>query len=355
MFRTNSIAVAAVLAASAANAQTLRVIASATDADFDVPTTQTVTRSITFDTASQFASGIGLSARFTLVQGDTANGTGPWSLDVALTATNPIGDTGQRYNPIGGDITIADFPLADGGRIFDFPREADGQWSLAFSSVDQRSSWTYGLRDVTYYLLTDAGPGQTFQRTTTPDAAQQWNRPFFIEGVSSGGPVAYDAFEFTVSESGVYEFTSVRPDGDDHFTALYRGAFVAQLPLIGLLDYGLGNGFDRFDAPRGTSEFTALLLEGETYIWVTSQWDRFSPIATSDNTITGPGAVLTGPTPCSPVDYAEPFGELDISDVVAFLTAFGATDPAADLAAPEGDFDISDVVEFLRLFGAGCP
>ncbi|MAY74515.1 MAG: PEP-CTERM sorting domain-containing protein [Phycisphaerae bacterium] len=66
---------------------------------------------------------------------------------------------------------------------------------------------------------------------------------------------------------------------------------------------------------------------------------------------------ITGATggPCSAVDYAAPFGELDIADVVEFLRAFGDGAPLADLAAPEGAFDIADVVEFLRQFGAGCP
>ncbi len=58
--------------------------------------------------------------------------------------------------------------------------------------------------------------------------------------------------------------------------------------------------------------------------------------------------------PC-PADLAEPFGVLDFSDVLAFLTAFGAMDPAADLADPVGTFDFSDVIEFLVLFGGGCP
>jgi len=56
-----------------------------------------------------------------------------------------------------------------------------------------------------------------------------------------------------------------------------------------------------------------------------------------------------------PADLAPPVGVLDFSDVVAFLTAFGAGDPAADLAAPEGVYDFSDVVAFLSAFGAGCP
>ncbi len=56
-----------------------------------------------------------------------------------------------------------------------------------------------------------------------------------------------------------------------------------------------------------------------------------------------------------PADLAEPFGVLDFSDVIAFLTAFGSMDAAADLAEPIGQFDFSDVIAFLASFGAGCP
>ncbi len=65
-------------------------------------------------------------------------------------------------------------------------------------------------------------------------------------------------------------------------------------------------------------------------------------------------AVL-GPVPCNGADLAEPFGQLDFSDVLAFLIAFGAQEPGADLAPPFGQWDFSDVVEFLIQFGAGCP
>ncbi len=61
------------------------------------------------------------------------------------------------------------------------------------------------------------------------------------------------------------------------------------------------------------------------------------------------------PTSCNAADMAEPFGVLDFTDIVAFLSAFGAMDPAADLAAPFGVFDFSDVITFLGAFGAGCP
>ncbi|MEZ6243110.1 MAG: GC-type dockerin domain-anchored protein [Phycisphaerales bacterium] len=59
-------------------------------------------------------------------------------------------------------------------------------------------------------------------------------------------------------------------------------------------------------------------------------------------------------TPCA-ADLAQPFGTLDFSDVLAFLTAFAASAPEADLAEPIGTFDFSDVLAFLAAFGAGCP
>jgi hypothetical protein len=58
---------------------------------------------------------------------------------------------------------------------------------------------------------------------------------------------------------------------------------------------------------------------------------------------------------CNGADLAEAFGELNFTDVLAFLTAFGNQDGAADLAEPFGTFNFTDVLEFLTLFGAGCP
>ena len=58
---------------------------------------------------------------------------------------------------------------------------------------------------------------------------------------------------------------------------------------------------------------------------------------------------------CNAADIAMPYGVLDFSDVVAFLSAFGVMDPIADLAPPTGVFDFTDVVTFLGAFGSGCP
>lgn len=47
-------------------------------------------------------------------------------------------------------------------------------------------------------------------------------------------------------------------------------------------------------------------------------------------------------------------GEVDFFDVQAFLTAFSALDPKADLV-PDGEFNFFDVQIFLSAFSAGCP
>jgi hypothetical protein len=41
--------------------------------------------------------------------------------------------------------------------------------------------------------------------------------------------------------------------------------------------------------------------------------------------------------------------------MAAFLAAFNAQDPAADLAAPFGEFNFFDIGRYVNLFNAGCP
>jgi probable HAF family extracellular repeat protein len=48
-------------------------------------------------------------------------------------------------------------------------------------------------------------------------------------------------------------------------------------------------------------------------------------------------------------------GILDLADISAFITAFLAQDPAADLAPPSGVYDLADIQAFVAAFAAGCP
>ena len=63
---------------------------------------------------------------------------------------------------------------------------------------------------------------------------------------------------------------------------------------------------------------------------------------------------LSPPEPCNPADLATPYGLLDLADVTAFVTAFMAIDPAADLDG-NGLHDLADILAFVNAFNAGCP
>lgn len=64
-------------------------------------------------------------------------------------------------------------------------------------------------------------------------------------------------------------------------------------------------------------------------------------------------AVTPAGGPCNGADLAEPYGLLDLADVLAFVTAFSATDPIADFDG-NGLFDLADVLAFVGEFNAGC-
>jgi hypothetical protein len=56
-----------------------------------------------------------------------------------------------------------------------------------------------------------------------------------------------------------------------------------------------------------------------------------------------------------PVDLAEPFGALNVFDVIEYIALYNAQDPAADLAAPFGALNFFDVSAYIAAYNAGCP
>lgn len=75
-----------------------------------------------------------------------------------------------------------------------------------------------------------------------------------------------------------------------------------------------------------------------------------SPTADDRNVLLG----LVGDVPCSPADFAEPYGTLNFFDVQSFLAAFSAQSASADLNS-DGAHNFFDVQAFLQAFAAGCP
>ena len=59
--------------------------------------------------------------------------------------------------------------------------------------------------------------------------------------------------------------------------------------------------------------------------------------------------------PCNVADIAQPFGVLDLRDVIAFNNAFTSGDLSADLAEEFGVLDLRDISAFIAAFQKGCP
>lgn len=57
---------------------------------------------------------------------------------------------------------------------------------------------------------------------------------------------------------------------------------------------------------------------------------------------------------CGPVDFALPFGTLDLADIVAWINLFQSGDPSVDLAVPFGLLDLADIVAWIAEFTGGC-
>ena len=60
------------------------------------------------------------------------------------------------------------------------------------------------------------------------------------------------------------------------------------------------------------------------------------------------------PAGCNAADLSEPFGILDLSDISAFVAAFVAMEPEADIDG-NGIYDLTDITDFVSAFTGGCP
>ena len=366
--RTSIAATAAALALAAAAHAAPKIIDSVPVPTFDfgdIP----VGIPVNF-AAAESATGVAITGEWQFVSGDLGGGSFPWSLDMVVDAQGPSGQTFTWGPNIGGDVTIASYPIADFSPAGFAPAEAGaGAYTLDFRNIPAAGGVSR-LTDGVLHLTVDV-PDVSVTYTGAPDPATSWNRPFFIEGVSGLGPVSYDAFEFSVEVSGGYSFTSTLDVVGDHFSFIYKGSFDPANPLDNLLDYGLGNGFSPFEVPRGTSAFETVLLAGETYIWVTSQWGQFSPLTPFTNEIVGPGDILADFPPCAPADittdgacnFGTGDGVITLSDFACYLSLWAQDDPNADITATgqcirgtEGDgVELSDFSCYLSEWAVGCP
>lgn len=76
-------------------------------------------------------------------------------------------------------------------------------------------------------------------------------------------------------------------------------------------------------------------------------------IQSAGATLNATGENPQGVSCCSLADIAEPYGLLDLADIVAFATAFSDMTEAGDID-DNGLFDLADITGFITLFGEGC-
>jgi len=339
----------AILAICGSAAAADKVVASVAAGDL-VINTNGLTVDLEFGPIAEAVSGIGLTALWTAIVADQQDGVRPWSVDMSISAEGPDGQSLTWPAPIAGDVTIADYPIADfTGPSFSSPLDltSGGTVTVDIDSGNP-SPWVIGLNDAVFYLTTSV-EDQSETRFGIADSKELWSRPFFIAGVSGLGPVSYDVFEFTVPVSGGYTFDSI-VDSGNNFTYIYEGDFDPDAPLANLLDYSLGNGFGPFGLPQGQSKIDILLFEGTTYYFVTSQWDRFSDPQPFTLTITGP-ALIDVFVGC-PGD-ANDDRLVDLDDLNLVLTNFGTSNKEGDVDE-SGTVDLDDLNLVLTNFGVAC-
>jgi hypothetical protein len=130
---------------------------------------------------------------------------------------------------------------------------------------------------------------------STADSTDFFNRA--VEDFSMlsaiGTNTAYDAFEFSVSAAGVYQFRSLSlplSTGWDNFLFLYEGSFDPGAATInGVI------GSDDLNANIGRAGFNVPLTTGVKYILVTTGYDN-DDVGRYLSVIRGPGDI-TSPVP----------------------------------------------------------
>lgn len=338
----------------------LRLVETIPGIDFNVG--QMVIEQSAVGTTSEPIHGVGMTALWTAVIADESGGTFPWSLDLSVEVVAPDGSTMLSWPEIGGDSTIADYPLQDATDGFSGV-SGDGEFTFLFLTVAP-SPYVSGLRDVQYHLLTHE-PDVVYVSTGTTSGGPIWNRPFFIGGISGLGPVSYHAMQFVAAVPGRYTFVS-EVIGEDNFNFIYQDNFDSTDPLADLLDYGLGNGNAPNGTPAGTSLIDVLLLPNRTYTYVTSQWAASTPAVPFTTTVTGPGSIIAVCISCAAGDFNGD-DAVDLADFAFFSdcvsgpdatpapTVTGATADQCQIAFDADDDQDVDMSDYAALLGFFDP
>lgn len=224
-------------------------------------------------------------------------------------------------------VLEGDFVITDDLAGFDVDVNADGVFDLTFAyyglSVNSIFAWDGVVNEA------DAAADARFGQTEDGNGRIVHNR--FAEGATIG-PAIDGGFGFGAVAYEVY------------FDGTSGGHWLDQDP--------------------GYVGFSFLAADGRHYGWAEVEIDNSedpshgSLLLTRIAYETGVGTPIAagdaGAAGCNAADLAEPWGTLDLADVLAFATAFLALDDAADLDG-NGLWDLADVLAFVDEFLGGCP
>ncbi len=219
--------------------------------------------------------------------------------------------------------------------------------------------------------ITDRSTGYAFDVNSdgTPDLH------FAFRGESVNNVFGWDAFVGPAPGPGA---TFVRFGGElDEFGTPVLARFVPGEPVGPAIDDGLNAGVIAYeeyftgasggawlDGEPGFIGFSFFSVDAQRhYGWAELEvynvgdprWGylRITLIAYESEPGVPIAAGNAGSTDCTPIDFAEPFGTIDLADIAVFVTAFVAADLSADINA-DGLLDLSDLTDFVTYFLLDC-
>ncbi len=169
-----------------------------------------------------------------------------------------------------------------------------GTWQVQVSNAMSGTSYSLSNANISLYTSTSAIPALIYSGTNA--GGPTFNRPNEDGQGLSGSTTNYSAQAFTVGASGRYMLGAAYGGGLEGFLLLYQGSFNPASPLANLIGADDDGFLTTPNTANGTSELTAPLTAGTTYIAVTTAFP-INNTGTFTNFIVGPGLVTAVPEP----------------------------------------------------------
>lgn len=200
------------------------------------------------------------------------------------------------------------------------------------------------IGDVVVFDLVAVSDG--VQTISAAEAVFEWDdEDLLFLGLDPANPADLIFSGFPALGSGGLNEADPPQDGDGYYIALGP----LGVPIVAT-EAGTVLARFRFEAISSSPAASVdLLASGGSPVVETKVFDGQTPNTVVTGTLTGGEVAIR----CGPFDVVEPFGILDLADVNAFVNAFEAQDPIADLNN-NGVFDLHDINAFIVGFLAGC-